>query len=164
MNAGYMAKLVWHFLSDPDSLWTRVLRFKYIKDNSSYAFLSRSYLSVIDDTKCALSWALGNGKNVKFQSDYWLDIEGPLINFVSSDTLMNFEDITVADMIQERQWDTTKFSHLLSTEVNNKILAFYPPSGDNKDIPIWNLTTIWKFALNSAIEWPKPNVSLSDKQ
>lgn len=108
VNAGYMAKLVWHFLSNPDSLWAKVLCFKHVKDNSSNTSLSRSHnlsllwqglFSVADDTKCDIGWSMGSGKTMKFWSDSWLDVESPLLNFVSFDTPMDIEDVVVAYMI-----------------------------------------------------------------
>lgn len=100
-------KLCWNFLNNPDSLWATVLRFKYIKDNSTNISKSRSSsLSPIlrgiknaaAHTRDASSWIIGSGLKVKFWWDSWLDGVGPLINFVEPSTTIPNVDASIADI------------------------------------------------------------------
>lgn len=66
-----MMKLAWRFKTNLDSLWAKVLRFKYIKDNSTDFTQSRLHchsplwggiLKNSSDALAAMGWVVGNGK------------------------------------------------------------------------------------------------------
>ena len=83
MNKAYVMKLGWGIIHDNNNLWADVLRSKYVKtqdhripqvqakgkDSPLWKTICKVWPQVIED----LGWSAGNGVEVRFWKDNWLE-------------------------------------------------------------------------------------------
>lgn len=88
-NKAYMLKLGWWMLYEPNSLWIRVLKCKYMNgrdvifSNSKKLNLSPTWKVIVDTHPLLLrnmEWSMGNATSVRFWHDTWLKDVGPLLH------------------------------------------------------------------------------------
>lgn len=79
-NAAFLSKLGWRVISEPESLWSRVLRRKYGEGKCTLdmfkhklgAFKAwRGIVDNIDVLRQGVSMAIGNGRATSFWFDKW---------------------------------------------------------------------------------------------
>lgn len=78
MNQAYFIKLWWQLVTNPDTVWARVFRAKYLKGgdlvarNSRKTNLSPIWKTLVENSKwvdlCS-SWSIGSGKMIDFWND-----------------------------------------------------------------------------------------------
>ena len=80
MNEALQMKLIWKILAEPDNVWVRLIKYKYLRSanileykktgNSSSQWAKLTTL--IDKFKTGLIWSVENGKTIKFWTDNWI--------------------------------------------------------------------------------------------
>ena len=121
MNRAFITKLAWRLIHDKDSLWTRVLRGKYVKEQDRMTELQaknrdsplricKAMPNVVERT----GWSLGNVKNINFWGGLGLDGSGPFRSQATSDISAQDIHANVADMFTG--WD--RFTHLLPVNIS----------------------------------------------
>lgn len=123
-----MMKLCWRFQSNPNSLWAKSLRFKYVEDNSSnllksgtstLSLLWKGMLDVAEETIATGSWSVGCG------TGNWLEDFGPLINLVYNvDCIINPE-ARIVTIAPNGCWDSNMFYPFLPLHVVEKIMSYH---------------------------------------
>jgi len=82
LNSAYLMKLGWRLLTEPSTLWSRVLKEKYGWNknlnnieviNSSCTNAWRGIMSTMKNTKQGMGMAIGDGRQTLFRAHRWLD-------------------------------------------------------------------------------------------
>ncbi|KAH9751354.1 putative ribonuclease H protein [Citrus sinensis] len=161
MNKALMMKLAWGLVSEPTSLWCRVLYTKYgIADSDfplglptrSGSHLWKSIGKVWSDTLKGLWWNIRNGRRVHFWLDCWVTNHKPLSSYalapIPVESLMNL----VVDFIDTNgNWCWASFEHLLPNCIILRIAAVQPPmEGKGDDKFFWANSQWGDFSVKSA--------------
>jgi hypothetical protein len=136
MNKAYVMKLGWGIIHDNNNLWADVLRSKYVKtqdripqvqakgkDSPLWKTICKVWPQVIE----GLGWSVGNGVEVRFWKDNWLEGIGPLVQHALQDIPVENLNVSVANMESNIQWRWDFFAHLLPIQII-MVMASYPPS------------------------------------
>ncbi|XP_074266442.1 uncharacterized protein LOC141589715 [Silene latifolia] len=161
-NAAFLTKLGWRVLTEPQTLWARVLRNKYCNGRCDVDMfqpkpnMSNVWAGITSQAKIinrGSTVAVGNGRKTLFWDHSWVD-SGSL----SDRTILPLpEDIlgaTVSDMWDESSgWKWDVFSNFLSREDLLKIAAYsLSPEPYLEDSLYWNA---------SSSDWVSKNASNS---
>ena len=74
-------KLGWRFMTNPEALWVRILKSKYVKSNLignnlmvrlGCSNIWRGLCSVWELVQKGVSWNVGDGHYIRFWKDNWL--------------------------------------------------------------------------------------------
>lgn len=122
INAAFLTKLGWRVLTEPNALWSRVLRSKYCKGRCDLDMFepvagSSNVWKGITDNACWLkegaATAIGNGKSTCFWDHKWA-MEPPLRHVCTSEIPAHLEEAKVEDMWEEGQgWKWSEFADYL---------------------------------------------------
>lgn len=104
-NKAFLMKLCFWLHSEADSLWSKLVRGKYLKGNLNFEFVKkrnsshiwRGICNVLDDTFSALHRVIGNGLDTKFWWDAKIEYEPSLISLVTQQNYVILKDSVVAD-------------------------------------------------------------------
>lgn len=148
-------KLVWKLLKDDNSLWVKLVRKKYLKNDSLFthkvsvlASWQWKHLMRLRNMFCqGLRWQIGNGSDIRFWDDNWL-LPSPLSSLLippdSSHSLL------VSDFILPcRTWDRSKLARYLPQYLVEKALSFFIPFHSQQDSLVWGLTADGEFSVKS---------------
>jgi len=161
MNRAFIMKLAWGVFQNSKSLWVRVLRSKYFKEQELIPYpqakqrdsvLWKGICKVWPFVTQGVNWALGCGNKVLFWKDSWLEGYGPLnmhTNQIIPEDLIN---CTVADMVDNRgQWQWETFAHLLPIQVLMILAGYNPPTPQlGGDKAYWRHSPGGQFSVKSA--------------
>ena len=94
VNKALIIKLGWRILTDNDSIWAKIMRDKYVKNNNFFRISKKEgdfivWKEVINHKKYIgvdLKWCVGDGRKVYFWTDYWVYML-PLMSFVDENNL-----------------------------------------------------------------------------
>jgi len=85
-------------------------------------------------------WSVGNGKNISFWEDRWLEVHvAELWNIPS--TLLPSIELQVADFIVQGRWCLPPYIRQKDPELANKIIAITLPEDDIPDMLHWTLAS-----------------------
>lgn len=93
VNKAFLLKLAWRLVSDKDCLWAKTIKGKYFPNSNIWnlaepkAYHSSSWKNIYKTTKIlreACFWSLGDGKNINFWYDLWVDKLGSRITSKTS--------------------------------------------------------------------------------
>lgn len=129
-NSAFLTKLGWRVLSEPHSLWSRVLRHKYCKGRCDIDMfqpkpnMSNVWRGITENA----SWlhkgsavAIGNGLTTLFWDHCWAS-EVPLRSLATSPIPSDLEGATVEEMwISGHGWRWDAFANLLPSDIIKKI-------------------------------------------
>eukprot|EP01018_Ginkgo_biloba_P025766 Gb_06136 [translate_table: standard] len=168
MNKDLIGKLVWKLVTMESSVWTRILRAKYL--GSLREFLGQNPLpqgsmfwNNLQMCRDLLSkgtrWKIGNGQNVDFWNDAWLE-EVPLNNhpLLSNIKTLIPEGCKVSQLISPseygRTWTQLNFQNpsLAEKEAQfflNQRLKVLPLSQQGQDSLIWGKTSNGLYSVSS---------------
>lgn len=101
LNQAMLAKLGWKMMSDPETLWVRVFKNKYLKNSSfldvavkpNASYVWKSIASTRDIIREGSAWRIGDGANVQFWVDSWVP-GGPLCDRVDNGTFFEQSDFS----------------------------------------------------------------------
>ncbi|KAK8630332.1 hypothetical protein V6N13_079130 [Hibiscus sabdariffa] len=157
---GMGRKLISGTIRNVDHLWVQVLRGKYNISQAMPASLVScrpSHLwkvicSVWETVRLNVVWNIGDGQQVDFWNDPWLESLGPLVVYLRNPGAVG--SCTVATMVDELgNWDWPKLQPLLPHNVLLHLSAIKPPrSGFTCDFPGWARSHDRTFSVRSAYE------------
>lgn len=160
-NSAFMAKLGWRVLSEPQSLWSRVLRAKYcdnrcdidmFKDKTNASNAWRGILSSVDVIRKGLNMAVGNGSKTFFWHHRWATKE-PLLTLTSREPPLNIQDMTVKELWDPNiGWRTELFAEYLPDSVLQEIVSHELVEDEEAiDEIYWNGSPSGGFTISSAL-------------
>jgi hypothetical protein len=163
VNLVSMMKLGWRIITNPDSLWARVLWQKY-KCNADYnpyvreihnasptwRGICKAWPHMISNVK----WNIGDGRATKFWTAKWvtnnLNLEGMSYREISQD----MKDLPVANYSLNDNWNWNLMDQHLSPATLSLIASHpVPHPSKGKDYPSWALTSNGQFSFKSAYDF-----------
>ncbi|XP_074301475.1 uncharacterized protein LOC141632870 [Silene latifolia] len=162
VNTAFMAKLGWRMLSEPNSVWARVLRHKYCKGRCDAEMFQGKQVSsnvwkgiveAVDVLKKGLRNSVGNGKSTLFWTVAWATAR-PLDTYSSMAIPTHLIGTSVEDMWDmESGWRWELFAEFLPNEVLHTIASYEVlPGLENDDQCYWSASTSGFFTIKSAIK------------
>lgn len=160
-NKAFMAKLGWRLLTEPNALWSRVLRTKYCKGRcDSDMFQPKTGASNVwngiaenSNILCeGIRSAIGNGIKTLFWDHKWMS-NTPLIDCVTQTPPTEIAGATVSEMWESGEgWKWEVFSSYLS-EDSLKLIQAHVVMDDPEveDLLYWDGDPKGKFSIKSAI-------------
>ena len=161
-NAAFLAKLGWRVLTEPQTLWSRVLRSKYcegrcdldmftLKADSSNAW--RGIVENINIVQQGINAAVGNGKKTFFWHHRWATND-PLLKHASPEPPKWLQDVTVSEMWDRTTgWKFDLFADYLAPEFLQRIMAYELVEDENADDEyFWNGSPSGTFTIKSALK------------
>ncbi|KAK1281445.1 hypothetical protein QJS04_geneDACA014233 [Acorus gramineus] len=107
MNKALLGKWLWRLLVDPEALWSRVIREKYYpacsrlnlipRKRVSISNVWRNILEVVEEIKESLQFVPGNGVEIRFWKDAWLNGSSPASLFPNLFRVAIDEDDLIRD-------------------------------------------------------------------
>ena len=96
VNRASIAKLGWRILTDNDSIWVRIIRDEYVKNNNFFRIPKRAgdsnvWKEIMNHRKydgAGLKWCIGDGRKVSFWKDNQVYMV-PLVSFVDDANLQS---------------------------------------------------------------------------
>ncbi|XP_074301095.1 uncharacterized protein LOC141632448 [Silene latifolia] len=164
-NAAFLTKLGWRVISEPTSLWSRVLRAKYCnnrcdidifqsKQNSSniWACISAQAKTIVRGT----ATAVGNGRRTLFWDHSWVDGICLFDHNIAPIPEVSL-GATVSDMwCEQNGWKWDLFADLLPQNILQRISSISLANDpDLEDSLYWQGTSSGKFTLKSALGYLK---------
>lgn len=131
-NATFLTKLGWHVLTEPNALWSRVIRHKYYKGRCDIDMfhpttnMSNVWKGITNNVqwlKKGSSVAIGNGKITIFWDHCWAT-KIPLRHQATSVIPTKFDGATVEEMwLEGHGWCWDNFANVLPPTAIKKIAA-----------------------------------------
>lgn len=161
-NAAFLTKLGWRVLTEPNSLWSRVLRSKYCRGRCDIDMfqpttnMSNMWRGITDNvntlTKGAAA-AVGNSKNTLFWDHVWA-IGEPLREMVVQPIPLSVEGATVNEMWEMGSgWKWNVFSDYLPNDVLKRIAAHELVEDENAgDLLYWKGDKKGAFSIKYAMK------------
>lgn len=136
----------------------RIMREKYIKDSNLFTApitcsSSWGWKSIVKGrsiVELGASWRVGNGKALKFWSDWWVGSK-PIGLEWDLEIPDNLANVMVADFILEsKEWDVPKLEEILPSSKINEIRAIPIPEVENaEDTILWAKSPTGSFSVSS---------------
>lgn len=156
-NAAFLTKLGWRVLSEPDKLWSRVIRYKYYKGRcgvdmfESKRGMSNVWAGITENATFlgdGIQTAVGNGNATLFWVHKWAS-ETPLFELVTQPIPPEIAGATVGEMWESDvgwKWDT--FAQYLPQDVLKLIQAHELKDDPNMgDLIYWKSSSKGKFTI-----------------
>ncbi|KAI9084434.1 hypothetical protein K1719_033624 [Acacia pycnantha] len=104
-------------------------------DSKLWRKLTQLWPSIVEN----IYWDIGDGNEVKFWEDKWVEDEGGLAGKCLGHLSEEEKRVTVSEMLNERgEWDMDRIQDSLNEEGRELVRAIPPPSVDNgKDSIKW---------------------------
>ncbi|XP_019158195.1 PREDICTED: uncharacterized protein LOC109154910 [Ipomoea nil] len=160
-NLALLAKLAWQILNNPEKLWVKVMRQKYIKDDNFFtantpANASWTWRSIIKGRsiiETGARWRVGSGDSLDFWSDWWVS-DKPIGLGATVNIPNHLCNVKVSEFItQQRTWDVNRLLDFLPPDLVNQIRAIPIPIDDTtEDKLTWPDKTIGTFSVLSAFK------------
>jgi hypothetical protein len=155
-NLSMLAKQVWRLLSEPDSLWARVLRVKYYPNGrllnanpkSGSSFTWQSILAWLDCFKKGCIWRVGDGSKIDIWKDNWI----PSSHNLKIMTPRGTNIITrVSDLINPANdtWDEDLIQDIFWPIDAHRIMQI-PLTPEREDFVAWHYNKVGLFSVWSA--------------
>lgn len=162
INATFLTKLGWQVLTEPNVLWSRVLRHKYCKGRcdvdmfNATTTMSNVWKGIVDNAKWIAKGsavAVGNGRTTLFWDHCWV-ADNYLWDLATAPIPADLDGAAVEEMrVPGVSWRWECFAHLLPNLVLNSIvnlkLVEDPSCGD---IRYWKGTTNGNFSIKYALQ------------
>ena len=159
-NQAALAKLGWKILTQPENLWVRIMKAKYLRKSSFFDTKSRpshsvAWKGILSSRHIILDglrWIVGDGNCINFWKFNWC-YSVPLINFVddSKKHLINENDL-VSKFIKDGKWFLEEVENILPVEVIQSIQAVPIPYFSHSDQFIWGPNSNGNFSIRSAAD------------
>ncbi|CAN1351644.1 Putative ribonuclease H protein At1g65750 [Linum perenne] len=148
LNHAFLMKLIWGMLKNPEALWVRVLRTKYLQQTSNGLEPKKSkrwsacWKGINESWPIftgGLCWNIQNGKKTNFWKERWLD-DGTIIGD-SVQPPQGQEDRVIADFCDSSgAWDVNRLAGILPMSILQSVVGMTPPCPDlGDDSPVWGL-------------------------
>ncbi|KAL7235947.1 hypothetical protein ACSBR1_019263 [Camellia fascicularis] len=156
-NIALLAKLGWKMLSDPSSIWTAVLKGKYLQNEAlsdwpitrSVFHTWRSIIKTRELLKKGVRWTVGDGKSISIWHDYWCG-QGTIAEQCTGDP--SLPNMKVVDIIQEDgSWKIEEIVDFIPQSVLQSILQIHLAQFVTvTDTPHWKGATTSNFSVSAA--------------
>ncbi|XP_055960701.1 uncharacterized protein LOC126667366 [Mercurialis annua] len=160
-NNAFIMKLGFSVMTKPELLWVQVVRSKYgwirngnsCKAGANNSVLWRNISQLWGTIVSGCSWALGDGSEVKFWDDNWLNDLGPLKLLSISPIAESDLSLKVKDLVVNGNWDWGRLSCQVPNTVLLHLAAVNPPSAVNgTDQLFWSSTSSGNISVSSAYD------------
>jgi len=165
LNVAYLMKLGWRLVSEPETLWARVLRDKYSDGRHVYNLETqqrscsnawRGIMEAMKFTKQGLGAAIGDGRKTFFWLHRWLDgllLTEQAVAVIPTDHLHKF----VSDYWHpSSSWKWTQLRDYLPASVLQRIASRELTTDRIDDQLIWAATESGKFSVKSTLALVRP--------
>lgn len=158
-NAAFLTKLGWRVLSEPNALWSRVLRSKYCKGRCDIDMFnpkkgsSNVWVGITDNARflCeGMRTSIGNGMNTLFWDHNWATNK-PLSSLASQEIPAELLGATVGEMWEMGQgWKWDVFAPYLESNVLKQIQSYeLKEDTEVQDLIYWQGNSKGKFSIKS---------------
>ena len=114
VNKAFQCKLAWKIITNQNGMWVSIMRDKYLKRQDFFDTQTRHGDSVVwrniircrDLIRQGLIWMLGDGKDILFWQDNWIENRCLLeiMEIENDDTVdLNLKD---SEFIENNKWNT----------------------------------------------------------
>lgn len=120
-NSAFIMKLGWELLAKSNDLWVRVLKGKYCKGSLEHRQIRRRKTSsslwkgicdVWHLVEKGLSWAVGDGRKVRFWEDRWVSPFPNLLDYATREITTEEKTHKVSSfLLYDGSWDLRKMSN-----------------------------------------------------
>lgn len=157
-NLALVSKLGWRILKNDQVPWCQALKHKYLRSTTLWTCGTqsasptwRAILKCRDVLRAGTIWRIGDGRDVLFWKDRWLDL-GPLETIVDNPVPESSDSFRVAQAIHPNgNWDLNFLSAFLPQHVLECIRGLPRPMETSiKDDICWSGTPDGSFSLKSA--------------
>jgi len=111
MNDCLLVKWIWKILLEPDELWFKLLKAKYMSNSNFFSSKSRGssqFWQGLHKVKSLFKWgaifSIGNGKNCLFWHDCWLHSVPLKIYYEDLYKMVRYPNCSVADCWVNQDW------------------------------------------------------------
>lgn len=156
-NMALIGKLIWQFMTKPDSLVARIYKARYYPNNhvleaqksGDASFIWSGICEVKEELRQGFKWVLGDGKSIKIFTDQWL--RGKNDYRVENHHINSSRDDKVADYFRPdiKQWDVTKIQQTFHTIDVDCILNTRVPYNQIPDRIAWMHTKDGSYTAKS---------------
>ena len=113
INKAFQCKLAWKVISKEQSMWVRIMRAKYLKQNEFLSCLPKStnspvWKSILKSRQLirqSLVWKVGTGTAISFWFDNWIGNKNLIQHLDIEDDSSLDPSIRVSEFILNGQWD-----------------------------------------------------------
>ena len=119
-NTAFLAKLGWRLLTEPMSLWSRVVHAKYcenrcdlemFKDKKNASNAWRGIMSSVDIVRKGVNMAVGNGQKTLFRQHNWANNK-PLLETAIVEPPLQLQNMAVHEMWDRQGGGSGMFSQI----------------------------------------------------
>ena len=161
-NAAFLTKLGWRMLTEPNSLWARVLRYKYCQGRCDVDMfqakngMSNVWSGITENARVlceGMRVAVGNGAQTRFWDHRWAT-DTPLRELTTQPIPLEISNATVEEMWEDGYgWKWDIFSPYLNVATLSMIQSHGLRSNpDVGDLLYWGNSSKGKFKIKSAIQ------------
>ncbi|KAL4298891.1 hypothetical protein AHAS_Ahas17G0046200 [Arachis hypogaea] len=160
MNQAFLFKICWNLNEDPDTLWARVLWYKYCNGDTNRPHnptvgcsnLWRALQQVWPTFEENIVHRIGNGENTKFWKDKWLNMDGCLADHIRPNVQIEDMDASAQNYVNsEGEWNLEVLNSVIETECIPLIKAIPAPRpSDPPDSRAWKNSSDGRFSVREA--------------
>ncbi|XVF38280.1 hypothetical protein REPUB_Repub20aG0087100 [Reevesia pubescens] len=162
-NLALLQKTAWRFLTEPNSLWVRVLKGKYgVSDdvityaktadhrNARWSYSWKSLVIALRKLADGLIWRVADGSSIYFWTDNWLGT--PIVDQLPPGFHITNISAKVNEFLDSNgSWDSSSIFSQVPVDIALQIFGYPLPRVQNqKDRQIWRLTSNGSFTSKSA--------------
>jgi len=116
VNCAYQCKLAWKILDGKDTLWTTVMRTKYLRGQQLLTAVAkpgdstvwRSIIKCQEIIRQGIVWILGDGRDISFWKDNWVDKKSLFDLLNLHDHAFVDHNVRVSEFIENKKWNVLK--------------------------------------------------------
>jgi len=147
INKAFQCELAWKVISKEESIWVRVMRTKYLKQNEFLSCLPKStdspvWKNILKSRQLireGLVWKVGTGTDISFWFDNWIGNKNLIQHLDIEDDLNLDPSIRVSEFILNGQWDIQKLNQKIHDHlVLQKIIGIALPILETVDSFCWD--------------------------
>lgn len=166
-NVALMAKHVWKFIYNPQSLVSRLFKAKYFPDShilqakagSGSSFIWQGIITARNEVLQGYRWVLGDGELINCVKDPWLVGKRDFKVDQSREYGVNVMSVKQLFLSNGRDWDSNKVRSLFSEEDASLILATRIPIVPVVDRLAWSKTSNGKYSVKTGYQlWHAQNI------
>ncbi|XP_070010645.1 uncharacterized protein [Nicotiana sylvestris] len=151
-NLTMLTCLAWRFFINPPSLWDNTLITQYSskKNPSNSSFIWKNILKGWYICKEAITWEIGNGKNINFWNHRWILNLPPLRTIIHGPLTLREESLNIHNLWSDATLDLSGISFELPDYLKNYITSINIPQNELcHDRPIWSINANGIFTTKS---------------
>ncbi|KAL5810114.1 hypothetical protein ACOSQ4_026682 [Xanthoceras sorbifolium] len=162
LNQSLLAKSSWRLIQNEESLWSEMIRYKYIKNKpltecfGNKGSSSCVWKGIVHGAICTLrglQWRIGDGKEALFWTDSWVPDISPLLHYALKKLDPNQLSRRVCAFFSNEGWNYNLLGEHLPNDIVNYIISIHVSNSDSgKDKAIWGLSKDANFSVKTAFK------------